>query len=82
MDDSTTFLLKKKQYLNELKKKAGDNSSPLFKRTVDILSFESEEALRESVKTPNKFQEKILDDNSTFEERFQEYIKEIDNEYK
>lgn len=70
MDDQIPYYLKRKNELDELRRK--DNSSELKKRTIDVLASDL---------VINLSQDKHkIEDNSTFEERFENYIRSIDNE--
>lgn len=70
MDDQIPYYLKRKNELDKLRRK--ENSSELKKRTIDVLASDL---------VINLSQDKHeIEDNSTFEERFENYIRSIDNE--
>ena len=70
MDDQIPYYLKRKNELDKLRRK--ENSSELKKRTIDVLTSDL---------VINLSQDKHeIEDNSTFEERFENYIRSIDNE--
>lgn len=70
MDDQIPYYLKRKNELDKLRRK--ENSSDLKKRTIDVLASDL---------VINLSQDKHkIEDNSTFEERFENYIRSIDNE--
>lgn len=70
MDDQIPYYLKRKNELDKLRRK--ENSSELKKRTIDVL-------VSDLVINLSQDKHKI-EDNSTFEERFENYIRSIDNE--
>lgn len=76
-----SFYIERKQYLDNLKRKREKDSSQLFKRTVNILSMESEDGLRREIidEFPN-LQSKVEDD-STLQERFNKYLKTLEEEF-
>lgn len=70
MDDQIPYYLKRKNELDKLRRK--ENSSELKKRTINVLTSDL---------VINLSQDKHeIEDNSTFEERFENYIRSIDNE--
>ena len=70
MDDQIPYYLKRKNELDKLRRK--ENSSELKKRAIDVLTSDL---------VINLSQDKLeIEDNSTFEERFENYIRSIDNE--
>lgn len=70
MDDQIPYYLKRKNELDKLRRK--ENSSELKKRTINVLASDL---------VINLSQDKHkIEDNSTFEERFENYIRSIDNE--
>ena len=68
--DEIPYYLKRKNELDKLRRKG--NSSELKKRTIDVLTSDL---------VINLSQDKHeIEDNSIFEERFENYIRSIDNE--
>lgn len=72
------FYMDRKQCLEELRKQK--SSSPaVTNRMIEILSLGAEEGLVRTVEDEFAvINRKQFDDNSTFEERFKRYIKEIE----
>lgn len=76
-----SFYMERKQYLENLKRKRDKDSSPLFKRTVDILTMETEDGLRRDIEDEfSVFQSKVEDDSS-FQERLDRYLKTMEEEF-
>lgn len=73
--DISSFYLERKQYLEKLKK-GRDDSSPLYKRTVNILISENEKGLIEEIRKPFSKINKTEIDQSITEERFKSWLKE------
>lgn len=77
--DLSHFYLDRKQYLNNLKRKR--NNSLLFDRTVNILIIGTEEGLKhESEDQFKRFNKKVLEDDKSFQKRFEKYIKKMEEE--
>lgn len=81
MNDLGSFYLKRKQHLDKLKPK--NDSAASLERTIKILSNEAVEMLKEEIESPyRKINKSDSDCNSSFEERFYKYLKELENEQK
>ena len=70
--------LERKQYLDNLKRKREKDSSLVFKRTIDILSMETEDGLRREIEDEFSNLHSKVEDDSTFKERFDKYLKTLE----
>ena len=72
--DLTSFYIKRKQYLDNLKRKS--NPSPTKDRMFSILSSEASEI------AVYQIEQELHNICGSFEERFAKYLEEIENEKK
>lgn len=76
MNDKSSFYIERKNYLSNLKRNK-ENSSPIFNRAIDVLNSGAEEGLRYSIKEDFKcFDNNILEDDSTLEERYIRFMED------
>lgn len=80
MDDLAFYYISRKHKLNELKKR--ETSSLLYKKTIEILSIESEEFLEDSVEKPFRNINRKFIDNSSYEERLEKFYGNFEEKYK